>query len=149
MEDSMNKNIIDRMKNEGKPFRNTMIIGYILAVMFPLAIIISNNDKYTYSDIISFVIAFFIIGSIGLYGWLYAIKYRLKITKDKLFLKTLFKKININMEEINYYNCKRYRKSVFYQFRLYTSKKKFLVSTRYKDEFKKVLYDNKIIEKEN
>lgn len=145
----MNKNIIDRMKNEGKPFRNTMIIGYILAVMFPLAIIISNNDKYTYSDIISFVIAFFIIGSIGLYGWLYAIKYRLKITKDKLFLKTLFKKININMEEINYYNCKRYRKSVFYQFRLYTSKKKFLVSTRYKDEFKKVLYDNKIIEKEN
>jgi hypothetical protein len=149
MEDSMNKNIIDRMKNEGKPFRNTMIIGYILAVMFPLAIIISNNDKYTYSDIISFVIAFFIIGSIGLYGWLYAIKYRLKITKDKLFLKTLFKKININMEEINYYNCKRYRKSVFYQFRLYTSKKKFLVSTRYKDEFKKVLYENKIIEKEN
>lgn len=145
----MNKNIIDRMKNEGKPFRNTMIIGYILAVMFPLAIIISNNDKYTYSDIISFVIAFFIIGSIGLYGWLYAIKYRLKITKDKLFLKTLFKKININMEEINYYNCKRYRKSVFYQFRLYTSKKKFLVSTRYKDELKKVLYDNKIIEKEN
>ncbi len=40
----------------------------------------------------------------------------------------------------------RYRKSVFYQFNLFINGKKVLINTRYKDEFKKVLKDNKIEE---
>lgn len=44
------------------------------------------------------------------------------------------------------YMQNRYRKSVFYQFNLFINGKKVLINTRYKDEFKKVLKDNKIEE---
>ncbi|MBS6563561.1 MAG: hypothetical protein KH328_09465 [Staphylococcus sp.] len=140
----MDIRIIDGMKKEGKPFRNIMLFGYIFAILMPLSIYLMNNDKYSDKDIILFAIAGVMFGTIGLYGWLYSIKYRLEFDNEKVYLKTLFRKIELNIGDIEKYACNRYRKSVFYQFNLFIKDKKVLINTRYKDEFEKVLKDNKI-----
>ena len=120
----MNNKIIDGMRKEGKPFRNIMLFGYIFAILMPLSIYLMNNDKYSDKDIILFAIAGVVFGTIGLYGWLYAIKYRLEFDNEKVYLKTLFKKIEFNIRDVEKYICNRYRKSVFYQFRLFIKGKK-------------------------
>ena len=140
----MNNKIIDGMRKEGKPFRNIMFFGYIFAILMPLSIYLMNNDKYSDKDIILFAIAGVMFGTIGLYGWLYSIKYRLEFNNQKVYLKTLFRKIELNLYDVKKYTCNRYRKSVFYQFKLFTNDRKVLINTRYKDEFEKILKDNKI-----
>ena len=122
----MNNKIIDGMRKEGKPFRNIMLFGYIFAILMPLSIYLMNNDKYSDKDIILFAIAGVMFGTIGLYGWLYSIKYRLEFDNEKVYLKTLFKKIEFNIRDVEKYICNRYRKSVFYQFRLFIKGKKIL-----------------------
>ena len=139
----MEKGIIDGMKNEGKPFRNLMIFSYVLTVLMPLFTYLMNNCKYS-RDMLLFAIAWFLFGTFGLYGWLYAIKYKLEFNEEKVYLKTLFKKIEFNIRDVEKYICNRYRKSVFYQFRLFIKGKKILINTRYKDEFEKILKDKKI-----
>lgn len=68
----------------------------------------------------------------------------MEFDNEKVFLKTLFKKIEFNICDVQKYTCNRYRKSVFYQFNLFIKDKKILINTRYKDEFEKVLNDKKI-----
>ena len=140
----MNNKIIDGMRKEGKPFRNIMLFGYIFAILMPLSIYLMNNDKYSDKDILLIFLWYFILGSIGLYGWLYALKYRVEFDNEKVYLKTLFRKIELNICDVKKYTCNRYRKSVFYQFNLFINDKKILINTRYKDEFEKVLNDYKI-----
>ena len=140
----MDIKIIDGMKKEGKPFRNIMLFGYIFAILMPLSIYLMNNDKYSDKDIILFAIAGVMFGTIGLYGWLYSMKYRLEFDNEKVYLKTLFRKMELNICDVKKYTCNRYRKSVFYQFNLFINNRKVLINTRYKDEFEKVLKDNKI-----
>ena len=132
------------MRKECKPFRNIMLFGYIFAILMPLSIYLMNNDKYSDNDIILFAIAGVMFGTIGLYGWLYSIKYRLEFDNEKVYLKTLFRTIELNICDIKKYTCNRYRKSVFYQFNLFVMDKKVLINTRYKDEFEKILKDYKI-----
>ncbi len=140
----MNNKIIDGMRKEGKPFRNIMLFRYIFAIIMPLYIYLMNNDKYSDKDIILFAIAGVMFGTIGLYGWLYSTKYRLEFDSEKVYLKTLFRKIDLNICDVKKYTCNRYRKSVFYQFNLFINNRKVLINTRYKDELEKVLKDNKI-----
>lgn len=140
----MNNKIIDGMRKEGKPFRNIMLFGYIFAILMPISIYLMNNDKFSDKDIILFAIAGVMFGTIGLYGWLYAIKYRVEFDNERIYLKTLFKKIELNICDVKKYTCNRYRKSVFYQFNLFINDGKVLINTRYKDELEKVLKDNKI-----
>ena len=115
----MDIQIIDGMKKEGRPFRNLMIFGYILTVLAPLFVSLINNEKYIGKDIVLFVVTWFMFGSIGLYGWLYALKYRVEFYSDKILLKTLFRRVELNICDIEEYTCNRYNKSVFYQFNLF------------------------------
>ena len=140
----MNNKIIDGMRKEGKPFRNIMSFGYIFAILMPLSIYLMNNDKYSDKDIILFAITGVMFGTIGLYGWLYSMKYRLEFDSEKVYLKTLFRKIELNICDVKKYTCNRYRKSVFYQFNLFINNRKVLINTRYRDEFEKILKDKKI-----
>lgn len=140
----MDEKIIDGMKKEGKPFRNIMIFGYIMSILMPISICLMNNEKYSDRDIFLFAIVWFMFGTIGLYGWLYAIKYRVEFNGEKVYLKTLFKRIELNIYDIEKYTCNRYRKSVFYQFNLFIKGKKVLINTRHKDELEKILKDKKI-----
>lgn len=144
----MSKHIIDGMKKEGKKILPLMILGYAFSWLAFL-LLLTNDDEYTKKDIILYVISFFIIGSIGLYFWLYSFKYILEISDKKIRLKTLFKKIEVNFIDIISYTCNRYRRSVFYQFRLNVKDKIILVNTRYKDEFIELLKNNNIKEDNN
>ncbi len=139
----MNNKMIDEMRKEGKPFRNIMLFGYIFAILMPLSIYLMNREKYSDKDVILFVIGWIMLGTFGLYGWLYSIKYRLEFDNEKVYLKTLFRKIEFNICDVKKYTCNRYRKSKFYQFNLFVNDRKILINTRYKNEFEKILKDNK------
>ena len=140
----MDNKIIDGMKKESKKPRNAMILCYLFAVLMPLAHYLIDNDKFSDIDILLIFLWCFILGSICLYGWLYAIKYRVEFDNEKVYLKTLFRKVELNICDVKKYTCNRYGKSVFYQFNLFINDKKILINTRYKDEFEKVLKDYKI-----
>ena len=138
----MGKNIIDNMKKESKPSLFIMIFGYFLFILSLFEWICRGESVYG-EDMFMMLLVYFIFGTIGLYFWLYAIKYNLEINEEKIILKTLFKKIEIDICDISKYNCARYKKSDFYQFVLFVKDKTFLVNTRYKEEFKQIL-DNDI-----
>ena len=140
----MNRNIIDGMKKEGKGFKILMIFAYILSLLMFLSTYLINNEKYSDKDIIIIVVFCFFFGTFGLYGWLYSIKYKLKITEEKIMLKTLFRTVEVNIKDITNYTCHRYRKSVFYQFNLFVKEKRILVATRYKEEFENILKYNNV-----
>jgi len=140
----MNNKITDGMRKEGKPFRNIMLFGYIFAILMPISIYLMNSDKYSDKDIILFAITGVMFGTIGLYGWLYAVKYKVEVNEKKIHLKTLFGQVELNICDIEKYTCNRYKKSVFYQFNLFAKGKKVLVNTRYNKEFEAILRDNQI-----
>lgn len=64
------------------------------------------------------------------------------MTNEKIVLKTLFKSVEVQLKDIKNYNCKRYRKSEFYQFFVFCKEKKILINTRYKDDLEKLLKNN-------
>ena len=138
--------IVDGMKNEGKLFKFITIFGFILSCLMPLAIYWTNDESYDNTDIVLYAVVFFIMGLVGLYGWLYSIKYRIEITDEKIKLKTLFRKIEIDIVDVKKYSCSQYRKSVFYQFKLYINNKNIVISTRYVNELKAILEKNGINE---
>ncbi len=126
----------DDMIKEGKTSKNPMILFFVLSAVFPL-VLLWHEIK-----IIEFILGelfFLIIACYFLYVYLYAIKYKVSITKDKITLITLFNHIEIEIKDIKTFSCKRYRKSQFYQFLIFTNNKKTLINTRYKDEVEKLL----------
>lgn len=135
----MNDKIIDGMKKEGKPFKYVMIFGYVFAILMLLSNYFIFVEKYSDADILKIFIICLMFGTFGLYGWLYSLTYKVEFNDDKVYLKTLFKKIELNINDIEKYTVKRYRKSVFYQFHLFINGKKILINTRYKDEFENIL----------
>lgn len=135
----MNDKIIDGMKKEGKPFKYVMIFGYVFAILMLLSNYFIFDVKYSDAVILKIFIIYLMFGTFGLYGWLYAVTYKVEFTDDKVYLRTLFKKIKFNIIDIEKYTVKRYRKSVFYQFHLFINGKKILINTRYKDEFENIL----------
>ena len=126
----------DDMVKESKTWKNPMLLFFVLAVLFPLTLI-WNNIKIT--EFILGEVFFLIVGSYFLYGYLYAYKYKVVVTNEKIVLKTLFKNVEVQFKDIKTYNCKRYRKSEFYQFLVFCKEKKILINTRCKDDLEKLL----------
>lgn len=135
--------IKDDMVKESKTWRDPMITFFVLAALFPL-VLVWNNIKIT--EFILGEVFFILIGCCFLYGYLYAYKYKVVVTNEKIVLNTLFKNVEVRFEDIKTYNCKRYRKSEFYQFLVFCKEKKILINTRYKDDLKKLLENKTIIE---
>ena len=139
----MDIKITDGMKKEGKIYKDITIFAILLFLLTFLDVYVNNksfNDKTVMSMLI--IYGMFII--VGLYGWLYTAKYKIDISNTNVKLKTLFKKEDISLYDVKQYTCKRYKKSKFWQFILYTNNKKILMNTRYKEEFEKILKQNKI-----
>lgn len=128
--------IKDDMVKESKVWKNPMIIFFVLAALFPL-VLIWNNIKTT--EFILGEVFFILVGFYFLYGYLYAYKYKVVVTNEKIVLKTLFKSVEVQFKDIKTYNCKRYRKSEFYQFLVFCNEKKILINTRYRDDLEKLL----------
>lgn len=139
----MNNKIIDGMRKESAIPRNIMIFAYTL-VLSTFGYMYVNNKSFFDKDILTMFLVSFVSGTMCLYGWLYALKYRVEFDDEKVKLKTLFRKIELNICDIEKYTCSRYRKSVFYQFVLYAKDKKVLINTRFVDEFDRILKYNKI-----
>ena len=133
--------IKDDMVKESKLWKKPMIIFFVLAALFPLVLIWNDIEN---TEFISGEVFFILFGCYFLYGYLYAHKYKVVVTNEKIVLKTLFKNVEVQFKDIKTYNCKRYRKSEFYQFLLFCEEKKILINTRYKDEFEKILKDKRI-----
>lgn len=142
----MRNHIVDDMKKEGKVWRGLIILGYALAVLMPLAILLTKDSGYSDKDAIKLAVTFFLFGSLGLYGWLYSTKYHVEITEEKIVLITLFRTKELRMHEITGYSCKRYGKSVFYEFALRTQGRRMQIYTRYQEEFREILKINGIAE---
>ena len=127
--------ISDDMKKESKVFLVLFILGYA----YTLSLIVSYGNS---ADWLKWYIYFFGMSSLMLYCWLYTVKYKIIITNEEIQITTLFKKTTISIEELTHYNCKRYGKSVFYQFDLFIEDQHTLVTTRYKDDFEKILTEH-------
>lgn len=126
--------IQDDMVKESRLWKPPTILFFVVAALFPLVLI--GDDIKTIEFI--FGEAFFIlIGCYFLYGYLYARQYKVVVTNEKIVLKTLFKNTEVQLQDIKYYNCKRYKKSELYQFFISCPEKKILISTRYKDGLEK------------
>lgn len=139
----MDIKITDGMKKEGKIYKDITIFAILLFLLTFLDVYVNNksfNDKTVMSMLI--IYGMFII--VGLYGWLYTAKYKIDISNTNVKLKILFKKEDISLYDVKQYTYKRYKKSKFWQFTLYTNNKKNLINTRYKEEFEEILKQNKI-----
>ena len=139
----MNNSIVDGMKKEGMPFRNITIVAFVLfalTFLYPCV----NNKSYLDKEVLIMFTAFLMYGLFSLYCWLYAATYRVEFNESKILLKTLFRKVEINLCDIEKYTCARYRKSVFYQFHFFVNGKKVLVNTRFKQELENILTNHTI-----
>ena len=134
----MNNKIIDGMKKESK---YCLIFSAVVLILILLLIpyIYLNNKNLMDKNVLVMFIGYLMFLFFGLYGWLYAFTYKVEFNNEKINLRTLFRKKELNVCDIEKYTCKRYRKSVFYQFDLFINGKKTLTNTRYKDEFENIL----------
>lgn len=70
---------------------------------------------------------------------------KVSITQKTIIIKTLFKKIELNISDIEKYIYERYNKKIIlYVFKLIVTNKKKILITRYKDEFIEILTQNNI-----
>ena len=122
----MDNKIIDGMKKEGKGFLKLAIFAIILLALTFVDMYV-NKKSFKDDVLVSMLIVYTLFLLYGLYEWLYAIKYRVEFDGEKVYLKTLFKKIELNLCDVKKYTCNRYRKSVFYQFNLFINEKKVLI----------------------
>ena len=137
----------DDMVKESKTWKNPMLLFFVLAVLFPLTLI-WNNIKIT--EFILEEVFFLIVAEKGAvipqYKTVGAAGADIcAFVNEKIVLKTLFKNVEVQFKDIKTYNCKRYRKSEFYQFLVFCKEKKILINTRYKDDLEKLL--DKVLDK--
>lgn len=85
----------DDMVKESKTWKNPMLLFFVLAVLFPLTLI-WNNIKIT--EFILGEVFFLIVGSYFLYGYLYAYKYKVVVTNEKIVLKLYLKTLKFNLK---------------------------------------------------
>ena len=74
----MDNKVIDGMKKESKKARNATILCYLFAILIPLANHLMNNEKFSDNDILIIFLWCFVFGTLSLYVWLYAVKYRVE-----------------------------------------------------------------------
>ena len=86
--------IKDDMLKESKIWRGPMIAFFIAAILFPFVSIWKNLET---SEVILGDLFFLLFGCYFNYGWLYSVKYRVEFDNEKVYLKTLFKKIELNI----------------------------------------------------
>lgn len=128
--------ITDSFEKESKFWKFPMIVFVILACLCPLSLIMEETK------IQEFIVqeSFFLLAVVYfLYAFCWAKNYHVLVFDNRIIIKTLFKRKEIGIGEVTSYSCKKYRKTVFYQFELHTGKSKTILYTRFKDDFEKIL----------
>lgn len=94
------------------------------------------------------IIGFILMGLVGIYAWLDLITYEFILEDDKISVKKLFKKTEIQMSDISHYSYRLYTKfSGQYIFVVHTENSAFSFYTRHNDELLKALQDHGIEQK--
>lgn len=134
--------LTDDMKKESRIWLTPMILCFFLSIIYPILMkfVYQGSDVSDWELILLFLI-FMLLALFSLFAYLYAIKYKVAVTADRMVLKTLFKNIQFNLADIKEYHYKRYMKSVFYQFTIYYLDRKVLINTRYYNELDNLLRD--------
>lgn len=88
--------------------------------------------------------ATFFLTLFAFYYLLETLFYKLEVTENKIYTRTLFKKIEYNFKGSEICRYKRHRNSSLYQFSLRSETGGILVTTRYKEEFLKILEKHNI-----
>ncbi len=135
----MRSYIVDGMKKESRLAFVPIALGYAMSILQPIVIKYGNITGYTNTDAIKLALAYFLLGSWGVYAYLYARKYHVEISEDTIKRTTLFSHKELNLCELTCYSYKRYSRSALYGFKLQYAKNKMLVYTRFRDEFIELL----------
>ena len=135
----MRDSVIDNMKKESKHWKFAMLFFLVLTLLFPL--VLMWNDLENYEFILGqsfFVLTCFYF----LYGYMYTDRYNICVTREKVIIKTMFRRTEVLTKDIETYSCKRIRRSEMYQFLVSVNGTKVLISTRYRDDVEKLLKEN-------
>lgn len=136
----------DNLKKESKYWFSLSVISYFFMAL--AAVSFGNNPKFETKDVVLICVWCGMVGSLSLYGGLYYFVYRLKVTEDGVYLRTIFKKQYVQFGCITEYEYKRYNSSRFYLFTLHINgKRKTVITTRFCDEMILALQDAGISEK--
>ena len=139
---SINDTIIsDNMKKESIVIRSIMILSFVLTVGFPIAGVIHDyfHQDCPLLDIIIIDLVYFLLACFFLFEYIYTIKYNVMITKKQIQLKTMFKKLIINVADIKKYTYKRIAISGLYRFKIFYLDKMIIINTRYYETLDKML----------
>ena len=115
--------IVDDMKKDAKKIMIPVIYLIVSGILLPLIWFWHGEIDIGFIKKSS---VFFIGCAIyGLYILLSCVKYKLIVTNDKIVMNTLFKKWEIDFNNVSSYTYKRHRKSEIYKFFIRINKKKF------------------------
>lgn len=145
------KLITDDLKQEGKIYRNLMIIAYALAIIYPMGGFASNaivgNNGFETRDLVICSIFLFAFGSVELFCWIITMRYRLTVKEDAFIIRVLSGQKEIPVKNVVGFSHKTAKKLCY--FRLYTNEGYHLVVTRYANELLEFLNEKGIGQKES
>lgn len=139
----MHRRVIDDMKKESKALKRWMIVLYIAGISFIVSMWLQFDKELLYAYIIISVAVIIYLIYI-LYWWFCVKKYRIEIDDEKVYIETLFERMEIQMKDIEKYSYKRYRRSPLFKFYLFVQGKRYLIYTRFKWELEIILNDNNV-----
>lgn len=133
--------IVDNMKKESRVYLVFTILSCVVSIALTIGNIVVND---IHVETLLTLALWFALATFFLYGWLHTFFYEFKVTQEKIFAKTPFKKMEVCFAEIEKFSCSQYKKSVFYQFKLFTKDKTYIVSTRFRDKMQAMLFEANI-----
>ncbi len=142
--------IKDDEKKESKIVKIIMICVFALLLIAVSICLIFNYLEFegfmTFKDLVlskEFII-FFLFALFCLYAYIYAVKYKVEIYEDKVFVSSLFGKSEIYFKDISEWEANKYALSNLFIIKVYLlNNKKKTVCTRYINEFKAILDEYK------
>lgn len=129
--------IVDDMKKEAKYALIPTIFLVLAGTLLPL--VWFWDDSLDVAVDIKMSLLAICAAIYGLYVFLSCITYKLIVTCDKIVLKTLFIRWNIDFANISNYSYKKHRKFDIYIFLIRVNKKKFSINTRHPNKLIELL----------
>ena len=125
-----------------------LLAGISFAYAGKMIVEVTNDATLFNENVMKLTIGLILMGLAGIYAWLDAITYEFILEDDKISVKTLFKKTEIQISDISHYSYKLYTKfSGRYIFKVHTENSTLTFNTLYKDELLKILQDHGIEQK--
>lgn len=137
----MKEYIEDRMKKE-------IIIPLVLAIgcyfLFALSLfnIFQQNENWREGETLITLPMYFLFGTFGVFYSIDIAMYRVKINKEKIIIKSLFRKKEVNICEVKKYSYTWNKVYKIHQYTLFMGNKKVMLNSHYKNEIEQILNEN-------